>query len=103
MAGTGGTTRARDALLAAVAVLTGSLAFLLPTLAAGLDGTATLTGAVLAVALAALLRTAHEGGRLGVLTASARLSTRRPVPIVLATRATDPTHHPLRPRAPGTR
>ncbi|MDO9455637.1 hypothetical protein [Nocardioides sp.] len=94
------TLRARDAVLAALAA---SIAFLLPTLAAGLDGTATLTGALLAVALAALLRTAHDSGHLGARTTSARVSARRASPIVLATRATDPTHHPLRPRAPGSR
>jgi hypothetical protein len=91
--------RLRDAVLA---VLASGIAFLLPSLAAGLDTTATVTGALLAVAVAALLSSAHGTTRLGTSTSSAGVPTRRPVPIVLATRATDPTHHPLRPRAPGT-
>jgi hypothetical protein len=84
---TRGALRLRDAVLALAAA---AIAFLLPTLVAGLDGTATLTGA------------AHGTTHLGTRTSSARFATRRSAPIVLTTRATDPTHHPLRPRAPGT-
>jgi membrane protease YdiL (CAAX protease family) len=95
------TTQPRAALLAVlVGVLAGVLAYLLPTLTAGLDE-ATITGALLAVALAALVHPAQETAGPGGRTTSFRATSRRPVPLVLATRATDPTHHPLRPRAPG--
>jgi hypothetical protein len=96
---TRGALRLRDAVLALAAT---AVAFLLPTLVAGLDSTTTLTGALLAVAVAALLGAAHGTTHLGARTTSARFATRRAAPIVLTTRATDPTHHPLRPRAPGT-
>ena len=96
---TRGALRLRDGVLALTASV---VAFLLPTLVAGLDGTATLTGALLAVAVAALFSAGHGTTGLAVRTASPGSGTRRAAPITLTTRVTDPTHHPLRPRAPGT-
>lgn len=84
------------------ALLVAAVASWLPTLVAGVDGPTTLTGAVLAVAVAALLGSARAPLVLGTRTTAAGVAARRPVPLVLTTRATDPTHHPLRPRAPGT-
>ncbi|MCW2814127.1 MAG: hypothetical protein JWN84_1582 [Nocardioides sp.] len=97
------TSRRRDAALGLLAVLASVAAFLLPSLAAGVDGGATLTSALLAVAVAALLGSAHVTGVLGTRATSYGVQARRARPIVLTARATDPTHHPLRPRAPGTR
>ncbi|MFB9312065.1 hypothetical protein [Nocardioides plantarum] len=96
---TRGGLRLRDGVLALAAA---AIAFLLPTLLAGVDSTTTLAGALLAVAVAALLGAAHGHPGLAARTTSARFATRRSTPIVLTTRVTDPTHHPLRPRAPGT-
>ncbi len=93
--------RVREAVLGVIAVLVSGIAFLLPTLAVGLDS-ASVASALLAVAVAALVGTAHATGVLAGRTASGLVTTRRAPPPVLATRATDPTHHPLRPRAPGT-
>lgn len=97
-----GTSRRRDAALGVLAVLASAVAFLLPSLAAA-DSGATLTSALLAVAVAALLGSAHVTGLLGTRATSYGVQARRARPIVLTARATDPTHHPLRPRAPGTR
>ncbi|WP_232678774.1 hypothetical protein [Nocardioides sp. R-C-SC26] len=94
--------RAAIAALLAATVAT-AVGLLTPTLALDVDGSATLTGAVVAVAVAALLRTAHGAGWLTVPAAWTQIHTRRAAPVVLAARPTDPTHHPLRPRAPGTR
>lgn len=91
------TARLRAVVLALAAAL---VALLAPTLA-GVDGTTTLTGTLLAVAVAALFAAAHETAAWHARTASGRHETGRPVPLVLTTRATDPVHHPLRPRAPG--
>ena len=88
----------RTALAAALAAV---VAFLLPTLTVGVDE-ATITGAVLALAVAALVRTGLETSVLVARTATVGPTARRSVPLVLGTRTTDPTHHPLRPRAPGS-
>jgi hypothetical protein len=90
--------RERSALLG---VLAGALLFLLPTLSAGADGTTAIAGALLAVAVSALVAGAPERVLLGRGVAGGGVAARRPVPLVLTTRTTDPVHHPLRPRAPG--
>ncbi|WP_139983057.1 hypothetical protein [Nocardioides litoris] len=82
-------------------LLAGALSFLLPTLSAGVDGTTTIAGTLLAVAVAALVASTHERVLLAVRGPAGGVAARRPVPLVLTTRATDPVHHPLRPRAPG--
>lgn len=64
--------------------------------------TASLSAGVLALTLAALV----TFGRRGLtLTSRGRLAVPRAdnaAPLLLPGRVTDPTHHPLRPRAPGT-
>lgn len=89
-------TQVRPVLLA---LLAGALAAVLPTLVTSVDE-AGLTSALLALAVAALLGAAHDTVDLSLRGARVGPVARRPEP-VLATRATDPTHHPLRPRAPG--
>ena len=95
-----------DATAGAWVLLTGlaGAAFALvlpPLLAAGVEGPATVTLAVLALALAAIAR---HGSGFGALTArtvaTARFTGHQPPPM-LTGRVTDHVHHPLRPRAPG--
>lgn len=100
---TRGALRMRDGVLALVATAVALLlSTLLPTLLAGTDGSAGLTGALLALAVAALVGNAHRTTGLDARTTSARVAARRAARFVLTTRVTDPAHHPLRPRAPGT-
>jgi hypothetical protein len=68
-------------------------------LALGTDAPIAAGIAMLAVAVAALVRTT-SGGFLGVRPAAWR-GSRQPVP-ALASRVADPVRHPVRPRAPGT-
>lgn len=79
------------------------LALVLPSMpAASLDGPATLALALLALGLLGLARGSGVTGLHQTATVRATASaTRRRTP-VLAARVADPTHHPLRPRAPGT-
>ena len=85
--------------VAALLALAAVVALLLPS-AHALDHPAGLGVAVLAAALAALCvgRPAHVVGPRAVVRTTAR---DRSAPLTSA-RVTDPTHHPLRPRAPGT-
>ena len=55
---------------------------------------------VVALALVALAAVASTG-TFALTPVPVRVDVRR-TPPVLATRATDPVHHPLRPRAPGS-
>jgi hypothetical protein len=93
------TVRAR----AMLALLVGAaLAVLLPTMVAGPGTTSGTAAAVLTLALAALVGLAMLGTALAVQSGATSLpAARAPLP-VLAGRVTDPTHHPLRPRAPGS-
>jgi hypothetical protein len=92
----------RATLVSVVGALFAATALLAPSfLTVGTDLPAAVTLTVLALAFAAVVRL---GSRSMVLVVSAGDSTHptgdeaRPV---LTGRATDPVHHPLRPRAPG--
>jgi hypothetical protein len=89
------TSRGRAALAVVMALLVPSL------LVATLDGPATVGLAVAALVVVALVRLADHGAVLAA-GVGAGLPAARAVPRVLSGRTTDPTHHPLRPRAPGT-
>ena len=78
-----------------------ALVLLLPSLVTT-DTPAVLGIAVVALALAAIVRFAASFDALAARTPTATYSTRRDVLPLLPGRATDPVHHPLRPRAPGT-
>ena len=94
------TERARVLLAGVVGA---ALVCLLPTLlATAVDMPAAVTLAVVVLVLAGI---AQLGNRVGVLAARIMPATQltgREAPLVLAGRVTDPVHHPLRPRAPGT-
>jgi len=83
------------------ALLGAALVLLLPSLVAT-DPPGLLGLAVVAVALAAIVRLGATFGALSARTLTPAFATRREAPPLLAGRATDPVHHPLRPRAPGT-
>ena len=85
----------------ATALLAGVLVLLLPSLVAA-DTPAAVGLAVMAMALVAIVRFGASFGALSALTSTAAYATRREAPPLLPGRATDPVHHPLRPRAPGT-
>ena len=85
----------------ATALLAGALVLLLPSLVAA-DTPAAVGLAVMAMALVAMVRFGASFGALSALTSTAAYATRREAPPLLPGRATDPVHHPLRPRAPGT-
>ena len=85
----------------ATALLAGVLVLLLPSLVAA-DTPAAVGLAVMAMALVAMVRFGASFGALSALTSTAAYATRREAPPLLPGRATDPVHHPLRPRAPGT-
>ena len=85
----------------ATALLAGVLVLLLPSLVAA-DTPAAVGLAVMAMALVAMVRFGAVFGALSALTSTAAYATRREAPPLLPGRATDPVHHPLRPRAPGT-
>jgi hypothetical protein len=85
----------------AAALLGAALLLLLPSLVAT-DSPALVAVAVVAMALTAMVA---SGATLGVLAAgiaTPAFTTRRAAPALLPGRATDPVHHPIRPRAPGT-
>jgi hypothetical protein len=92
-------TRAR--LLLATLFATG-LALVLPSLLfPPVDGTATVSLAVVALLFAAVVRLGNHGAVLAARVVSAGPPTAGEAPLLLAGRITDPVHHPLRPRAPG--
>jgi hypothetical protein len=66
------------------------------------DLAATLSVGVLALTLAALTSFSLRGVALTSRTPVTVPSVGDPAPPALPGRVTDPTHHPLRPRAPGT-
>jgi hypothetical protein len=90
------TSRGRAALAAVVALLAPSL------LVATVDGPATVGLAVAALVVVALVRLADHGLLLATWFVGSGRPAAEGVPGVLSGRITDPTHHPLRPRAPGT-
>ena len=93
------TQRAWVALVAtAMAVLVVLAPSLLMTSAAE---SGTLALAVVTLALATLVRLELRSVALAG-SGSAAQPVREGAPLVLAVRVTDPVHHPLRPRAPGT-
>ena len=85
----------------ATALLAAALVLLLPSLVAA-DTPAAVGLAVVALALVAIVRIAASFGALAARTSTAAYATRRVAPPLLPGQATDPVHHPLRPRAPGT-
>ncbi len=87
----------------ALAALVGvALGILLPSLlATGIDAPATLTAAIVTLALAALVRLGHRFGAVAPGTSAASLAAGIEAFPVLPGRVTDRVHHPLRPRAPG--
>ncbi len=89
-----------SALLAAV--LAAAVALLEPLTAVAPDTTTTLTAAVVAVALAAVVHAGHVLGLPAPRLALTATATRRRATPVTTDRVTDPVHHPLRPRAPGS-
>ena len=78
-----------------------ALVLLLPSLVTT-DTPAVLGIAVAAMALLVMVRFGASFGVLAARTPTATCATRREVLPLLPGRATDPVHHPLRPRAPGT-
>jgi hypothetical protein len=79
------------------------LVVLLPSLLiTGSDATGSLGLAVLAITCATLVHFGIRAVALGSRTTLTVSVTREAVDRLLPGRATDPTHHPLRPRAPGT-
>lgn len=84
-----------------MAALAAVVAVVLPTVASAEPTTTGVAGALLAVAVAALVHTARGSAVSAVRTSSGPVTGRRTVPVALAARTTDPTHHPRRPRAPG--
>jgi hypothetical protein len=94
------TTRVR---LVLTGLLVMALASLVPSLSASAgDAQTTVALAVVALALAAIARFATDFDALAARTMAAAHAIRREAPPVLSTRVTDPVHHPLRPRAPGS-
>jgi hypothetical protein len=85
----------------ATALLAAALVLLLPSLVAA-DTPAAVGLAVMAMALVAIVRFGAAFGALSARTSTAAYATRREAPPLLPGRATDPVHHPLCPRAPGT-
>ena len=82
----------RDATLAVLA----SLLFL-----TAVDTPAAVSLAVVTLVLAALVRLGDHGVGLGARAVVTGSPTAGETPPVLTGRISDPTHHPLRPRAPG--
>jgi lysylphosphatidylglycerol synthetase-like protein (DUF2156 family) len=77
------------------------LVVLLPSLqATGVDGASAI--AVLAIACAALVHLGVRVLALGPRSPLVVVASRRETEPLRPGRVTDPTHHPLRPRAPGT-
>lgn len=78
----------------------GALGLVLPTLLVGADAPATLVVATLAAAVAAMVFVASRPG-LAPAWAIVHIDDRTHVPRRGPGRVTDPTHHPIRRRAPG--
>jgi len=95
------TTRAR---LLLTGLLVVALATLVPTLqaAAGDPAPTAVALAVLAPTLAAIARLGTGLGALAARPLALAQTTGSEAPPVLSGRVTDPVHHPLRPRAPGS-
>ncbi len=94
------TTRRRVAL---VAMGTAALALLAPLLfLTAVDSSAAISLAVVTLVLAALVRLEGHGASLAARAVVTASPTAGETPPVLTGRITDPVHHPLRPRAPGT-
>jgi hypothetical protein len=84
-------------------MVSAALVLLLPSLLATSGDAPAMVGlAVVALALAAMVRFGASYGALSAGTLTAPCPTRRETLPLLPGRATDPVHHPLRPRAPGT-
>ena len=80
-----------------------TLAILTPSLTAtATDASATVTLAFLMLAVASLVRFGHRGGAVVSRVVAAIAPTGDGPPPPVAGRTTDPMHHPLRPRAPGS-
>jgi hypothetical protein len=95
------TTRVR---LVLTGLLVLALASLVPSLQA-VAGDAAPTAvalAVVALTVAAIARLGTGFGALAAQTVVAAHATGREAPPMLSGRVTDPVHHPLRPRAPGS-
>jgi hypothetical protein len=92
-------TRRRVALAsmgaAALAILAPLLLFTV------VDAPSTVSLAVVTLVLAALVRFGDHGAVLAARAVVTRPPATRETPPVLTGRISDPTHHPLRPRAPG--
>jgi hypothetical protein len=86
---------------AALAGLVAALAVLTPSLL-GAAGPATVGLAVVALAVAVLVDLGDRGALLAASFAGSGPPAHDDAPRVLSGRPTDPTHHPLRPRAPGS-
>lgn len=92
------TSRAAAAL---AGLLVAALAVLTPSLL-GAAGPATVGLAVVALAVAVLVDLGDRGALLAASFAGSGPPAHDDAPRVLSGRPTDPTHHPLRPRAPGS-
>jgi hypothetical protein len=93
---------ARSRVLLASAVAAG-LAILAPSfLLTAVDAPSTVSLAVVTLVLAALVRFGDHGAVLAARTVITGPPTALETAPVLTGRITDPVHHPLRPRAPGS-
>lgn len=80
-----------------------TFAILTPSLTAtATDASATVTLAFMMLAVASLVRFGHRGGAVASRVVAAIAPTGDGPPPPVAGRITDPMHHPLRPRAPGS-
>jgi hypothetical protein len=88
--------------LVALAVLVGGVLALAlpPLLTTGVDPVS--AAVVLVLGLAALLGLGAHQATLAALSGRVGLPSGDGPTLILAGRVTDPTHHPVRPRAPGT-
>jgi hypothetical protein len=91
-------TRAPEA---AAVLLAAALALLLPSLVTT-DTPAGIGLAVATLALASMVRFRVFAGALSARPSTPAYATGCEAPPALPGRVTDPVHHPLRPRAPGT-
>jgi uncharacterized protein (TIGR03382 family) len=88
--------------IALASVVGAVLGILLPSLlTTTVEASGAITLALLGLALAALVRFGMRGVAVAAYTETAMPSIGDDAPLVLPGRATDPVHHPLRPRAPG--
>jgi len=88
--------------LALASLVAGAFALLSPVLLLGtVDAPTSVSLAMVALVLAALVRLGEHGTAVTGRLAAVRPPTRDETPPVPTGRITDPTHHPLRPRAPG--